>query len=195
MNKYQTRPRWLKFVVFEFGIAFAARHHEGRFLMNPVVHFEMPYDNRERVAKFYEAAFGWQMRLLGEEMGNYVLATTAETDQNGPKRAGAINGGFFEKKPDWPMQYPSVVIAVDNVTQAIAKVTVAGGDVLGEPMEIPGVGKYVSFRDTEGNRVGMLQPLPRGGQPPKAEQKRKPAASRAPKGNPAKPKGRSKRGK
>jgi len=29
---------------------------------------------------------------------------------------------------------------------------------LGEPMEIPGVGLYLSFRDTEGNRVAMLQP-------------------------------------
>ena len=33
--------------------------------------------------------------------------------------------------------------------------------MLGEPMEIPGVGAYVSFTDTEGNRVSMLQPLPR----------------------------------
>ena len=39
----------------------------------------------------------------------------------------------------------------------------AGGKVLGEPMEIPGVGQYVSFTDTEGNRVSMLQPVPRGG--------------------------------
>jgi predicted enzyme related to lactoylglutathione lyase len=43
----------------------------------------------------------------------------------------------------------------------MAKVKGAGGEVLGEPMEIPGIGEYVSFRDTEGNRVGMLQPLPR----------------------------------
>ena len=28
--------------------------------MNPVVHFEMPYDNRDRMAKFYGSAFGWQ---------------------------------------------------------------------------------------------------------------------------------------
>jgi len=28
-------------------------------------------------------------------------------------------------------------------------------------MDIPGVGPYVSFYDTEGNRVAMLQPLPR----------------------------------
>jgi len=31
--------------------------------------------------------------------------------------------------------------------------------VLGEPMLIPGVGQYVSFMDSEGNRVSMLQPL------------------------------------
>lgn len=41
------------------------------------------------------------------------------------------------------------------------KVADAGGKVLGGPMEIPGVGKYVSFLDTEGNRVSMLQPTPR----------------------------------
>ncbi len=27
-----------------------------------------------------------------------------------------------------------------------------------EPMEIPGVGRYVAFRDTEGNRASLLQP-------------------------------------
>jgi predicted enzyme related to lactoylglutathione lyase len=75
--------------------------------MNSVVHFEMPYDNRERMAKFYETVFGWQTQMLGEDMGNYVLATTTETDENGPKNSGAINGGFFPKKPDWPAQYPS----------------------------------------------------------------------------------------
>jgi uncharacterized protein len=128
--------------------------------MNSVVHFEMPYDDRERMIKFYQNAFGWRTRMLGEEMGNYVLATTVESDESGPKKPGAINGGFFPKQPDWPAQYPSVVIAVDNVQAAMKKVTETGGKVLGEPMEIPGVGKYVSFFDTEGNRVSMLQPLP-----------------------------------
>jgi predicted enzyme related to lactoylglutathione lyase len=135
--------------------------------MNPVVHFEMPYDDRGRMAKFYESAFGWQTQTLGEDMGNYVLATTTETDQNGPKRAGAINGGFFPRKPDWPAQYPSMVIAVDNINESIRKITDAGGKVLGEPMEIPGVGQYVSFIDTEGNRVSILQPIPRNWHAPK----------------------------
>ena len=34
--------------------------------------------------------------------------------------------------------------------------------LMGELMTISGVGQNVSFIDTEGNRVSMLQPLPRG---------------------------------
>lgn len=126
--------------------------------MNSVIQFEMPYDDRARMSRFYEQAFAWQIKALGEAMGNYVLATTTETDEHGPKKPGAINGGFFPKKPDWPEQHPSVVIAVDNINDAMERVRKAGGTVLGEPMEIPGVGQYVSFNDTEGNRVSMLQP-------------------------------------
>jgi len=135
--------------------------------MDSVVHFEMPYENRERMAKFYKSAFGWQTQMLGQEMGNYVMATTTETNDAGPTKPGAINGGFYGKTPDRPMQYPSVVIAVDDIKRSSEKVAAAGGKVLGEPMEIPGVGQYVSFVDSEGNRVSMLQPIPRGRRAPK----------------------------
>jgi len=126
--------------------------------MNPVVHFEMPAENRQRMADFYSKTFGWQTQMLGQDMGNYVVATTTESDEKGPKKPGAINGGFFTKTPDMPAQYPSVVVAVDDIKEAMKKVAQAGGKVLGEPMKIPGVGQYVSFFDTEGNRVSMLQP-------------------------------------
>lgn len=29
---------------------------------------------------------------------------------------------------------------------------------MGKQMDIPGIGLYISFRDTEGNIVGILQP-------------------------------------
>ena len=135
--------------------------------MDSVVHFEMPYENKERMARFYQSAFGWQAKMLGEDMGNYVVATTTESTDVGPTKPGAINGGFYAKKPDYPMQYPSVVIAVDDVKRSSEKITAAGGKVLGEPMSIPGVGQYVSFLDSEGNRVSMLQPIPRDRQAPR----------------------------
>ncbi len=128
--------------------------------MDPVVHFEMPYENGDRMSKFYSKVFGWQTQMLGEEQGNYVLVNTTEVDQKTmrPKAPGAINGGFYPKKPDWPAQYPSVVIAVDDINECIKSVNQAGGKVLGEPIDMSGVGLYVSFFDTEGNRVSILQP-------------------------------------
>jgi predicted enzyme related to lactoylglutathione lyase len=127
--------------------------------MSPVVHFEMPAEDRTRMAKFYTDAFGWQTQMMGPEMNDYVVVTTTESDDNGPKKPGTINGGFFPKKPDWPAQYPSVVISVDDIDESMKAVADAGGKVLGEPMDIPGIGRYVSFYDTEGNRVSMLKAL------------------------------------
>lgn len=125
---------------------------------NPVVHFEMPYEDANRVADFYSTAFGWQMNILDEKMGNYILATTTDTDDNQMvKTPGTINGGFFEKKSSKYSKVPSVVIGVDNLEEAMIKVKQAGGEILGEPVKIQGVGTYVSFRDSENNIASMMQ--------------------------------------
>lgn len=129
--------------------------------MNPVVHFEMPYEDSERLAKFYGQAFGWQLNQLGSEMGSYVLAGTTETDENRMvKTPGTINGGFFPKSEDMPA-IPSVVIQVDDIHESMKLINESGGKVLHDPMEIPGIGHFTYFIDTEGNRASILQPLNR----------------------------------
>lgn len=128
--------------------------------MNPVIHFEMPAVDRERMADFYTNAFGWQSELLGPEMNEYVLVTTTEIGEEGmPKSPGAINGGFYVKSEDMPVQHISVVIQVDDIGESMQKVAQAGGMVLGEPGDIPEIGTFVYFKDTESNIVGMLQPV------------------------------------
>ena len=131
--------------------------------MNPVVHFEMPYEDSKRISDFYTQAFGWNMQQMGPEMSDYVMAGTAETDPQTHmvKEPGRINGGFFKKSPDHST--PTVVIAVDDIQESMKKVQQAGGNDLagskpGQPDEIPGVGLYIAFTDTEGNRIAMLQP-------------------------------------
>jgi predicted enzyme related to lactoylglutathione lyase len=138
---------------------------------NPVVHFEMGFEDKDRMCTFYENVFGWQTQRMGPEMGNYVVAQTAETDDKGMiLKPGSINGGFY-KKAGPLSQAPSVVIAVDDINASIKEVEKAGGKILGSmgqdgehsegPQDIPGVGLWISFMDTEGNRVSMLQPNPR----------------------------------
>lgn len=125
---------------------------------NPVVHFEMPYEDGKRLTNFYSNVFGWELNETGKEMGDYITAATTETDKNRMvKTPGNINGGFYPKSSGAPLE-PSVVIAVDDINEAMKKITSAGGKVLGNPVEIPMVGKYVSFIDTEGNRASILQP-------------------------------------
>ena len=52
--------------------------------MNPVVHFEMPFDDKARLTRFYEQAFGWQMQPHRRgDMGDYVLATTTPSGSDG----------------------------------------------------------------------------------------------------------------
>lgn len=127
--------------------------------MDPVVHFEMPAIDSKRMADFYSGVFGWKTQTMGEDMGNYIVASTTENDENGrPLVPGAINGGFYARRVDVPNDCPSVVIAVQNIVESIKKVEKAGGKIPGEPMEIPGIGMYVSIIDTEGNRVSLLQP-------------------------------------
>ncbi len=127
-------------------------------MTNPVVHFEMPADDRKRMSEFYTKAFGWKTEQLGPEMGNYVMVQTTETDEKGfPKERGMINGGFYDKTDAGASNAPSVVISVSDINEYIKKVNDAGGKVLDGPTDIPGIGQYASFLDTEGNRVGMLQ--------------------------------------
>jgi len=129
--------------------------------MNPVVHFEMPYQDKKRMSDFYSKTFGWKAEMLGPEMGEYVVMTTSEMDEKTkfPKKPGMINGGFY-KRPDDPIgQAPSIVISTGDIKATLKKITAGGGKVLGEPMDIPGVGTYAGFLDTEGNRASVLQPL------------------------------------
>ncbi len=135
--------------------------------MDPVVHFEMPSKDKKRTADFYSTVFGWKMTQMGQEMGSYLLAGTTETDENNMvKTPGAINGGFFDYQEKSGFNMPHLVISVDNLEESMKKVEDKGGKVLGGIKgpgtvdDIPGIGRYVSFEDSDGNHVGMLQPLP-----------------------------------
>lgn len=136
---------------------------------NPVVHFEMGYEDRDRMVTFYQTVFGWETNKMGPDMGNYVTAHTTATDDNGMVQTpGAINGGFYQKTDNPISQAPSVVVSVDDIQETMKEVVAAGGKILGgmdqngdhtdEPQMIPGVGLWISAMDTENNRFSILQP-------------------------------------
>jgi uncharacterized protein len=124
---------------------------------NPVIHFDVPAEDTEALAAFYAKAFGWQSQALGAQAGDYVLAFTGdiEPETRLPKKRGFINGGFYKKGQ--PSQGVKLTILVDDIKEAMKKVEAAGGKILGEPVEMPGVGLFVDFTDTAGNLATLNQ--------------------------------------
>ena len=91
------------------------------------------------------------------QMGDYVVVITGD-----PKEPGGINGGIFITPPGATKELNaySCVVGVDDVDQAMANVKAAGGQVMGDKMDIPTVGTFARCKDTEGNIFTLLQPLP-----------------------------------
>ena len=123
--------------------------------MDKVVHFEIPFDDKKRAMTFYEAAFGWKLTDMGEQM-NYVMAETAPVGEDRrPKEPGAINGGLFQRPKEAP--HPVMYVGVASVDQALEKAQAAGGKVVTPKTPIPGVGYFAYCLDPEGNLFGMMQ--------------------------------------
>jgi predicted enzyme related to lactoylglutathione lyase len=124
--------------------------------MNRVVHFEIPADDLERAKKFYKENFGWNLIQFGPEMGHYVLAHTGPTDPQGMVQdKGFINGGLMPRDPS--AKSPVLVMEVADADATVEKVKRTGGRLVGEILDIPGVGRYARVQDTEGNVIGVIK--------------------------------------
>src|SRR5215204_7647634 len=124
---------------------------------NRIVHFEIEASDRERAKNFYAQAFGWEMQQMGAEMSDYVVVITGD-----PTAPGGINGGIYGLPAGGQKELNgySCVVGVDNLDAAMDKVKSAGGEVMGDKMDIPGVGTFARCKDTEGKIFSMLQALP-----------------------------------
>jgi predicted enzyme related to lactoylglutathione lyase len=122
--------------------------------MNKVVHFEIPFENKQRAMDFYSKSFGWQLQDMPDM--NYVMANTVAVGQDyRPTEPGAINGGLFQRPKEAPT--PTIYVGVDSVDEAIQKVQAAGGKVVTPKTPIPGMGAYGRIADTEGNVIGLFE--------------------------------------
>jgi len=128
--------------------------------MDKVVHFEIPAKDLERAKKFYSSVFGWQLEQMGPEMGNYVMARTAEVGEDRmPRERGAINGGIMLKMR--PVKATALTINVENIDEAVRKVKANGGKLSRKKMKVGEMGMLAYVKDSEGNVTGLWQNLPK----------------------------------
>lgn len=119
--------------------------------MQRPVFFEIPTRNAERSQSFYSTLFGWKFTKY-DGMDDYWLISTGE----GP----GIDGGLTAR--------PGAVtntVDVPSLSAAISTVKTEGGNIVVEPMEIPGVGMLAYCTDPDGNVFGIIQPPADSSQP------------------------------
>ncbi len=123
--------------------------------MDKVVHFEIPTDDLARAKEFYGSVFEWELQTM-EEM-NYTIAMTTPVDEQTrmPTEPGGINGGMMQRSADTPS--PVLTVGVDSIDDSTKKVEAAGGAVVQPRTEIPGMGAFAYFKDTEGNVLGLWE--------------------------------------
>jgi uncharacterized protein len=123
--------------------------------MDKVVHFEVPVDDAERARGFYGSVFEWGLQPM--EGYDYTLAFTTPVDETSqePTEPGAINGGLRSRTAETPT--PILVIQVDSIDESLKKVEAQGGTTVAPRSEMPGMGAYAYFKDTEGNVIGLWE--------------------------------------
>lgn len=126
--------------------------------MRKVVHFEIPADDEARAREFYRSTFGWQLQEM--EQMDYTLVMTTPVDQQTqlPTEPGAINGGLMKRSVDTPS--PVLTVDVESIDDSMKQIEAGGGSVVKPRAEIPGMGAFAYFKDTEGNVLGLWETAP-----------------------------------
>jgi uncharacterized protein len=121
-------------------------------MANPLAHFSINADDTARAIGFYQNVFGWQFQAWGPP-GFFQINTRVETS---PPVQGALQQRR-EIVPGARMIGYECSFSVADVDAVAAAVEANGGTIVMPKVAIPGVGKLIFFKDTEGNIAGAIQ--------------------------------------
>ena len=123
--------------------------------MDKVVHFEIPVDDVPRARGFYGAVFEWGLQPMEEYDYTLALTTPIDAEMQMPTEPGVINGGLTPRTAETPT--PRIVIQVDSIDESLKRIEAEGGSTVSPRAEMPGMGAYAYFKDTEGNLMGLWE--------------------------------------
>lgn len=112
---------------------------------SPVVHWELWSKNPEKISDFYGKVFDWKIQNIPEL--SYRMVETGGT--------GGINGGIMTPQHGpWPGKM-TFFVDVDDLTTYRKKIVDAGGKIVVDEMQVPGVGDFSLFEDPDGRVIGI----------------------------------------
>lgn len=110
----------------------------------PFCHIVIPAPDLHAAKRFYESVFGWTIRENEPGPGYWFF------------ESGNVGGAFSASAA--PSRGSTVlVVRVDDIDDAVRRVTAAGGTVLRPPSEIgkASAGRDAYFLDPNGNELGL----------------------------------------
>jgi uncharacterized protein len=126
--------------------------------MDKVAHFEIPVDDSQRAKEFYRSTFDWDLNDSDMGDGNIyttLITTPIDPQTQVPTEPGAINGGLMQRTQATPA--PVITIEVAAIDDALKKIEAGGGSVVQPRTEIPNMGAFAYFKDSEGNVLGLWE--------------------------------------
>lgn len=113
-------------------------------MAHQVVHFEIIGKDGAALRQFYKEAFGWEYQAVGGPM-DYALVQNAGI-------GGGIGGGCERTGG-----HVRVYVSVDDISEALQKVKTLGATSIEGPFPIPTGGQIATFKDPQGQMLGLVQ--------------------------------------
>lgn len=116
---------------------------------NPVAWFEIPVVDMDRAKKFYEAVFGYSLKVM--EMGPRTMAFFPMGEQTYGTTGALVKEETFVPS----LQGTLIYFSVSDIDATLAKINASAGKILIGKTSIGEYGFVGYFQDSEGNRVAL----------------------------------------
>ena len=109
-----------------------------------IVHIEIPADDTAKSRQFWGSLFGWQFEAFPGSPSEYWMTRISE------------QGGAAITNMEPGKQGTRAYFDVEDIKAGAARVKELGGEA-DEPQPVPGMGWFVTCKDTQGNEFGLWQ--------------------------------------
>lgn len=114
-------------------------------MSHPVVHFEILGKNGGQLQEYYAKLFNWKVNA--DNPMSYGLVAAAE---------GGIGGGIAGTEGQGDHNGVIIYVAVPDLQATLDQAVALGGKVVTPITHIPGMVTYATFRDPQGNLMGIV---------------------------------------
>jgi len=113
---------------------------------NGICHIDIPVDDLTRASKFYTDVFGW--KCTPTHMENYVLFASNDSKFS-------VGGGLTKREHGEKLTSQVLYLHVCDIDAHLEKIKAAGGHTVKPKFELPNVGFFATFKDTEDNLLSL----------------------------------------